>query len=67
MFSGIVGSGGTNMTSDTYAQCYFPFPMWQLYDFRKYIIYSVSAALIAVISYEFLLSKHTGRYLQAAV
>lgn len=51
MFSGIVGSGGTNMISRYIvlnAIFLFPFAVWQLYDFRKYIIYSISSTLIVV-------------------
>lgn len=51
MFSGIVGSGGTNMISRYIVLnsiFLFPFAVWQLYDFRKYIIYTASAALITV-------------------
>ncbi|HJY64054.1 MAG TPA: glycosyltransferase family 39 protein, partial [Ignavibacteria bacterium] len=49
MFSGIVGSGGTNMISRYIvlnSMFLFPFAVWQLYDFRKYIVITGSAALI---------------------
>lgn len=51
MLSGIVGSGGTNMISRYIvlnAILFFPFAVWQLSDFRKYILISGSAALIIV-------------------
>jgi len=51
MLSGIVGSGGTNMISRYIVLnsiFLFPFAIWQLYDFRKYIIFTGSAALISV-------------------
>ncbi len=51
MFSGIVGSGGTNMISRYIvlnAILFFPFAVWQLCDFRRYIVYGGTAALIIV-------------------
>jgi hypothetical protein len=51
MFSGIVGSGGTNMISRYIvlnAILFFPFAVWQLADFKKYILISGSAILIIV-------------------
>ncbi|MFI5211504.1 MAG: ArnT family glycosyltransferase [Ignavibacteria bacterium] len=51
MLSGIVGSGGTNMISRYIVLnsiLFFPFAVWQLSDFRKYILVSGSAALIIV-------------------
>jgi len=51
MFSGLVGSGGTNMISRYIvlnAIFLFPFAVWQLYDFRKYVLVTGSAVLIAV-------------------
>jgi hypothetical protein len=51
MFSGIVGSGGTNMISRYIvlnAILFFPFAVWQLADFKRYIFISGSAILIIV-------------------
>ena len=51
MFSGIVGSGGTNMISRYIvlnAILFFPFAIWQLSDFRKYILIAGSLVLIVV-------------------
>ena len=51
MFSGIVGSGGTNMISRYIvlnAILFFPFAVWQLCDLRKYILIGGSVILITV-------------------
>lgn len=51
MFSGIVGSGGTNMISRYIVLnsiFFFPFAVWQLFEFRKYIIVTGSAVFIVV-------------------
>lgn len=51
MFSGIVGSGGTNMISRYIvlnAILFFPFAVWQLADLRKYILYSGVMILLVV-------------------
>ncbi|HEY3252264.1 MAG TPA: glycosyltransferase family 39 protein, partial [Ignavibacteria bacterium] len=51
MVSGIVGSGGTNMISRYIvlnAIFFFPFAIWQLFDFRKYVLIGSSAVLITV-------------------
>lgn len=51
MFSGIVGSGGTNMISRYIvlnAILFFPFALWQLADFKKYILIGGTAVLIVV-------------------
>lgn len=51
MFSGIVGSGGTNMISRYIVLnsiLFFPFAIWQLTDFRKYILIGGSVILIVV-------------------
>jgi hypothetical protein len=52
MFSGIVGSGGTNMISRYIvlnAILFFPFAIWQLCDLRKYILIGGSVILIVLI------------------
>ena len=51
MFSGIVGSGGTNMISRYIVLnsiLFFPFAIWQLSDFRKYILVGGSVVLVIV-------------------
>jgi len=51
MFSGIVGSGGTNMISRYIVLnsiLFFPFAIWQLSDFRKYILIGGSIVLVVV-------------------
>jgi hypothetical protein len=51
MFSGIVGSGGTNMISRYIVLnsiFFFPFAVWQLFEFRNYIIITGSAVFIIV-------------------
>ncbi|MBL8015780.1 MAG: glycosyltransferase family 39 protein [Ignavibacteria bacterium] len=51
MFSGIVGSGGTNMISRYIvlnAILFFPFAVWQLADLRRYILLAGTAVLIIV-------------------
>ncbi len=51
MFSGIVGSGGTNMISRYIVLnsiLFFPFAIWQLSDFRKYILIGGSVTMIVV-------------------
>lgn len=51
MFSGIVGSGGTNMISRYIvlnAILFFPFAIWQLADLRRYILLSGSAVIVIV-------------------
>lgn len=51
MFSGIVGSGGTNMISRYIVLnsiLFFPFAVWQLTDLRKYILIGGSVVLIVV-------------------
>ncbi len=51
MFSGIVGSGGTNMISRYIVLnsiLFFPFAIWQLSDLRKYILIGGSVILIVV-------------------
>ncbi len=51
MFSGIVGSGGTNMISRYIVLnsiLFFPFAIWQLTDLRKYILIGSSLILIVV-------------------
>lgn len=49
MFSGIVGSGGTNMISRYIvlnAILFFPFAVWQLADLRKYVLVGGTVVLI---------------------
>jgi hypothetical protein len=51
MFSGIVGSGGTNMISRYIVLnsiLFFPFAIWQLTDLRKYILIGGSVILVVV-------------------
>lgn len=51
MFSGIVGSGGTNMISRYIvlnAILFFPFAVWQLADLRRYILLSGAAVIVIV-------------------
>ena len=51
MLSGIIGSGGTNMISRYIvlnAIMFFPFAVWQLMDFRKYIVIGGVSLLIVV-------------------
>ena len=51
MFSGIVGSGGTNMISRYIVLnsiLFFPFAIWQLSDLRKYILIGGSVIIIVV-------------------
>ncbi len=51
MLSGIFGSGGTNMISRYIvlnAIMFFPFAVWQLMDFKKYIVIGGVTALIVV-------------------
>ncbi|MCC6865663.1 MAG: glycosyltransferase family 39 protein [Ignavibacteria bacterium] len=51
MFSGIVGSGGTNMISRYIvlnAILFFPFAVWQLCDLKWYIFYIGAAVLVIV-------------------
>ncbi|MEO8513753.1 MAG: glycosyltransferase family 39 protein [Ignavibacteria bacterium] len=51
MFSGIVGSGGTNMISRYIVLnsiLFFPFAIWQLSDLRKYILIGGSVVMIVV-------------------
>ena len=51
MLSGIVGTGGTNMISRYIvlnAILFFPFAIWQLTDFRRYILAAGSVVLIVV-------------------
>jgi 4-amino-4-deoxy-L-arabinose transferase-like glycosyltransferase len=51
MLSGIIGSGGTNMISRYIvlnAILFFPFAVWQLLDFKKYIVIGGASVLILV-------------------
>ena len=51
MFSGIVGSGGTNMISRYIvlnAILFFPFAVWQLADLRRYVLVGGAAVIIIV-------------------
>ena len=51
MLSGIIGSGGTNMISRYIvmnAILFFPFAVWQLTDFKKYILIGSVTVLILV-------------------
>lgn len=51
MFSGIVGSGGTNMISRYIVLnsiLFFPFAVWQLSEFRKYIFAAGASVIIIV-------------------
>lgn len=51
IMSGIFGSGGTNMISRYVVLnsiLFFPFAVWQLMDFRKYIVVGGAAVLIIV-------------------
>lgn len=51
MFSGIVGSSGTNMISRYIvlnAIFFFPFAVWQLTNFKNYILYAGTVILIIV-------------------
>ena len=49
MLTGIFGSGGTNMISRYIVMnsiFLFPFAVWQVYDLRKYILITVTSAIV---------------------